>query len=858
MTPRDSQGDTLYTLHTWSHNRFEEIQGLLLFTASALVISGARRPEGELGRLALEAVRTVGLGVLYPALVLGLWGLRKFLHRPAYGSRLELASWLLTLPFLLAGMEGLRHASGGRVGFWFWNYLRVLLGPPGAVMVVATATIIGCCVCLELSPRQLGRRLLRLARQVFLAPLLGLLRALGWAVGGLQHGIHLLLRDLWVILNLVSGGGPEGPEAQVPGEPGTPPPTAAAVLETSLVPVRLGTELLGAGSTQARRAASLRREAAMPAMTPAEVVLAGAFDAAPVRIVSTPFAQEDEDEDLDGYPEDCDDHGDADDEDMARGAEDSEGCGEELEDEEALPTRLEVSRPLDEMPSSQEVLEEARAEERRRREGAYRMPPLELFNAPPGDLPRESDEELERKAELITTTLGHFSIESAVTRVTCGPSITQFELKPAAGVKLSKLTSLADDLAMSLAVAGVRIEAPIPGRGAVGIEVPNKTCVPVFFQEMAAQREFRSSDAPLTYVLGKSISGKPIMADLHKAPHMLVAGATGAGKSVCMNAIITSLLLRNSPERLKLILVDPKMVEMMIYDGIAHLVTPVITDPKAASAALQWAVMEMERRYKLLSKAGYRNISGFNKAVEAGEVTSESVGGPPDDSRFGPLPYMVIVIDELADLMMVAAKDIEDSICRLAQMARAVGMHLIVATQRPSTNVITGIIKANLPTRIAFRVASKIDSKVILDHMGAEALLGRGDMLYHPVGQPKPVRVQGALIEEDEIKRLVTYIKRQREPDYEDIVATVQEGAGQPAVEDFQDEYLRPCIQFVFEKGEVSTSLLQRHFKIGYNRAATIIDVMEGRGIISGPESGRRRKLVVGGSELAQILESLP
>jgi S-DNA-T family DNA segregation ATPase FtsK/SpoIIIE len=904
-------------LTTWAGHRREEIQGLLLFSASALVMSGVGQPEGEVGKLAVVLTDMLGIGVAYPPMVLALWGLRKFRHRQAFRDRSEFLAWSLNLPILLGILEIVHHGTGGTVGFWASAYLRVLAGPSGALILFLTGGVITVCHCLALSPRQLLRRLDRLGKQFLVTPVVRLGQGILWALSGFQRVIYLAITDLWIIINLLSkqlsqesegevgGGEPITAEefAAVPGPRRTPLPQRPAIVRGqekakngSVPDLKRENWKLSSDtpwphpeapwrsmedplhSPRAARAASLRRynilpptpppnadfpmfqadfvageayntevslpvvEVGEPRNTPSALVIRARrmlpADTHEVRLVDAPVVRE--------AP-------------VARTSPPAPSQAASSP-EEVLPV-LEVARPQEHLPSPSELLAEVRAEEKKKKRipEPYVYPSLDLFNSPPENLATESDEELARKAELITVTLGHFGISSEITRVTCGPTITQFELKPAAGVKISKITSLTDDLAMALAVASVRIEAPIPGRGAVGIEVPNKTSVPVFFQEMAAQRPFRSSKAPLSYVMGKGISGEPVVADLHKAPHMLVAGATGAGKSVCMNAIISSMLMRNSPEDLKMILIDPKMVEMMIYDGIAHLITPVITDPKAASAALQWAVLEMERRYKLLSKAGYRNIEGFNKAVKSGKVTSVDVGGPPEDARFGPLPYMVIVIDELADLMMVAAKDIEDSICRIAQMARAVGMHLIVATQRPSTNVITGIIKANLPTRVAFRVASRVDSKVILDHTGAEALLGKGDMLFMPVGQPKPVRIQGALIEEDEIKRLVAHIKEHCEPDYEDIVAVMQDEdlAAKAELANVEDEYLGPCIRFAIEQGEVSTSLLQRHFKIGYNRAACIVDVMEARGVVSGPENGRRRKVLANGGDLERIMSSL-
>ncbi len=482
----------------------------------------------------------------------------------------------------------------------------------------------------------------------------------------------------------------------------------------------------------------------------------------------------------------------------------------------------------------------------------YTKPSPDLFEDPPDDLPRDDEARLRANAEKLVDTLAQFRIKCSVSRITQGPTVTQFEVKPAPGVKISNIVNLSNDIAMALATPAIRIEAPIPGRSAVGIEVPNEHPIPVMFKEIITHESFSKLDSPLGFVIGREITGKPIVADLARMPHLLVAGATGSGKSVCINTLISSILYRSSPEEVKFILIDPKVVELALYDGIPNLITEVITDPQDATAALRWAVLEMERRYRYLSKFAARNIRGFNRRLEAGELTSLDGRTPPPDQ---PMPYIVIVIDELADLMMLARKEIEDAITRLAQMARAVGIHLVLATQRPSTNIITGVLKANLPSRIAFSVSSQVDSKVILDHVGADKLLGSGDMLYGPIGQAKPIRLQGAYISEEEVRRLVDHLKSCGEPDYSNIVEEVLEPDSDLAGEGMTDDKFADCVRIAIDNGEASTSMLQRHLKIGYNRAARIMEAMEARGIISGSESGKRRKVLISEAEAEKFFE---
>ncbi|MCB2292101.1 DNA translocase FtsK [Clostridium algoriphilum] len=470
----------------------------------------------------------------------------------------------------------------------------------------------------------------------------------------------------------------------------------------------------------------------------------------------------------------------------------------------------------------------------------YEYPTLELLNENNTSKMNKNDKkELLNNANKLQETLSSFGVEAKVIQVTKGPSVTRFELQPNAGVKVSKIVNLADDIALNLASSGVRIEAPIPGKAAVGIEVPNKELSAVYLREVIESNEFSATNKNLSFSLGKDIGGNCVVSDLTKMPHLLVAGATGSGKSVCINSLIISLLYKYSPEDVKLLLIDPKVVELNIYNGIPHLLIPVVTDPKKSAGALNWAVNEMSRRYKSFAENNVRSIEGYNELVNKGIVEDK-------------LPWIVIIIDELADLMTVCANDVEEYIGRLAQMARAAGMHLVIATQRPSVDVITGVIKANIPSRISFAVSSQIDSRTILDSSGAEKLLGKGDMLFYPVGEAKPIRIQGAFVSEEEVERVVTFIKDQKtEVNYEkEIIDEIESSSSIKNDADNIDELLNEAIRIVVENGQASTSLLQRKLKIGYNRAARIIEQMEERNIISGRNGSKPREILLSNAEL--------
>ncbi|MFC3883264.1 DNA translocase FtsK [Bacillus songklensis] len=472
------------------------------------------------------------------------------------------------------------------------------------------------------------------------------------------------------------------------------------------------------------------------------------------------------------------------------------------------------------------------------REGAYEFPSMNLLSIPKHE--HEDDHQwLEEQRQLLDMTLKNFNVRAKVVNMTQGPTVTRFEVHPEPGVKVNKITNLTDDIKLSLAARDIRIEAPIPGKNTIGIEVPNRQSKAVLIQEILSTPVFKEHSSPLAVALGLDISGTPIVIDLKKMPHGLIAGATGSGKSVCINTIIVSLLYKASPHQVKLMLIDPKMVELAPYNGIPHLVSPVITDAKAATAALKWAVEEMERRYELFAHTGVRDITKYNEKVKQ------------HNEKSGELPYLVIIIDELADLMMVSPGEVEEAICRIAQKARACGIHLLLATQRPSVDVITGLIKANVPTRVAFSVSSQVDSRTIIDTAGAEKLLGRGDMLLLENGSSKTVRVQGNFVSDEEIDAVVDHVKKQMKPNYlfeqNDLIQKQQNFSSE------EDELFYEACEFVLNQGGASTSSLQRHFRIGYNRAARLIDMMEGQGIISEAKGSRPRDILITEDELTEL-----
>ncbi len=465
----------------------------------------------------------------------------------------------------------------------------------------------------------------------------------------------------------------------------------------------------------------------------------------------------------------------------------------------------------------------------------YVFPPVELLGKDPKSGRGDSKAEMLANAKKLETTLKSFGVDAKVIQINRGPTVTRYELSPSQGVKVSKIVNLADDIALNLAASGIRIEAPIPGKAAVGIEVPNRETQSVYLRTVLDSDAFYKHNSKLAFALGEDIAGNPVITDIAKMPHLLIAGATGSGKSVCINTLITSILYKADPKDVKLLLVDPKVVELSVYNGIPHLLIPVVTDPKKASAALHWAVREMLQRYNDFAAFGVRDIKGFNAIKEK------------EGDEKGRMSQIVIVIDELADLMMAAPGEVEDSICRLAQMARAAGMHLIIATQRPSVDVITGVIKANIPSRLAFSVSSGIDSRTILDMVGAEKLLGKGDMLFYPAGQSKPSRLQGAFVTDQEVEDIVAFLKKSGRPGYTqdtiDQITKVAKG-GMDADED-SDEFYEQAVDLIIEKEKASVSMLQRQFRIGYNRAARLMDELERKGMVGPEEGSKPRKVLI-------------
>lgn len=512
--------------------------------------------------------------------------------------------------------------------------------------------------------------------------------------------------------------------------------------------------------------------------------------------------------------------------------------------EKSKETRLtkkeknEVSKELEEAKNTEEI--------------AYKYPTIDFLNKADKRASGMTKEALNENAKKLVSTLHEFNVEAEVISIQEGPAVTRYEIRPEVGVKISKIMGLSEDIALRMAAKGIRI-APIPGKTVIGVEIANKKVMPVFIRDVISSQEFVSHKSVTSFALGKDIAGTTIVGDIAKMPHCLIAGATGSGKSVCINTLITSILYKSSPEEVKMIMIDPKVVELSIYNGIPHLLIPVVTDPRKAAGALNWAVMEMLNRYNLFAKANVRDLESYNEyLIENGEKK---------------LPKIVVIVDELADLMMASPKEVEGYICRLAQLARAAGIHLVIATQRPSVDVITGLIKANIPSRIAFAVSSSVDSRTILDMSGAEKLLGKGDMLYAPVDESKPIRVQGAFITDKEVEKIVTFLKEQTTADYDDSVMehienTSQNEAGdnpqmgEPGEE--ADVMLGQCIEFVVNLGEASVSKLQRRFKLGYSRAARIVDQMEERGIVGPSEGSKPRQVLINHDQYLELMNTNP
>jgi S-DNA-T family DNA segregation ATPase FtsK/SpoIIIE len=491
---------------------------------------------------------------------------------------------------------------------------------------------------------------------------------------------------------------------------------------------------------------------------------------------------------------------------------------------ESAPKAMPSSKPKIQIKTKPAEFIEPKVRPRELRVGDYHLPPLDLLDSPPPLEARQIKEDLNSNARILEETLEDFSISAKVTDIERGPVITRYELEPAPGVKLNRIVALADDIALTMKAQSVRIIAPIPGKGRVGVEVPNMQSSLVYLKEVLVSKDFQESESKLTLALGKDIGGQAIVTDLGDMPHLLIAGTTGSGKTVCVNSLILSMLFRATPDELRFLMVDPKMVELAPFNGLPHLLCPVVTEPKKASHALNWVVNEMEERYRLLAKAGARNIEAYNVKQEK-------------------IPYIVVIIDEFADLMTVVPDQIENAVTRLAQLSRAVGIHLVLATQRPSVDVITGVIKANLPARISFKVASKVDSRTVLDMNGADKLLGKGDMLFMRPGESKLIRIQGSLVSDKEIEKVVDFIKSQGEPVYDEDILKEQERAVMANGE--KDELYDEAVRIIMESNQASVSILQRRLRLGYTRAARIIDMMEQEGLIGPFEGSKPRKILV-------------
>ena len=521
-------------------------------------------------------------------------------------------------------------------------------------------------------------------------------------------------------------------------------------------------------------------------------------------------------------------------------------------DTEALKKKIERHREEAKESGDLSVSQQIKEKEIEIVKKEYRFPPIDLLKRGSRPVGGFSEQEYKETAIKLQQTLRNFGVGVTVTNISCGPSVTRYELHPEQGVKVSKIVGLADDIKLSLAAADIRIEAPIPGKSAVGIEVPNKENTVVYLRDILESEDFRHHSSNLAFAVGKDIGGQVVVTDVAKMPHLLIAGATGSGKSVCINTLIMSLIYKSNPDDVKMIMVDPKVVELSVYNGIPHLLIPVVTDPKKASAALNWAVAEMMDRYKKFAQYNVRDLKGYNAKVEA-------IKDIEDDKKPQKMPQIVIIIDELADLMMVSPGEVEDSICRLAQLARAAGIHLVIATQRPSVNVITGLIKANVPSRIAFSVSSGVDSRTIIDMNGAEKLLGKGDMLFYPAGFQKPQRVQGAFVSDQEVAKVVDFLVEQdMTPEYntdiEKQMAAPSMGAAADQKSDGRDEYFAQAGKFIIEKEKGSIGMLQRMFKIGFNRAARIMDQLAEAGVVGEEEGTKPRKVLMTLEEFEEML----
>lgn len=826
-----------------------------------------------------------GMGVYILPVMIGMMGVQRFLERPFQnlGWRLAGCAGVMTFGLGLLGLEG------GKLGVHTFNLFAGVFGPvPSKVLFVslvmsslifALDILYKDLLAASLVVASLATRLIIFVWEVTLALLAMLIGAVK-TTGDLVLAIFNRIKQTWseqaidpaeqigkllsfrprqqVTEDLCEEGPAEAPVAEKAVRPTR---TTRDVEEATIIPVpqrwQDSSEMNGGAPVTGERtepvsvsgiSVQVTHIAAECLMTPSVAAVT-----TPLPRVAETAAEESEEEELKvlvSFEDDDVEDEDEEDLDEAEESEDTESVNSEngvqtvsreTENSEE-PVYLEDNRIDHEIKNGEQEKRPARVN----RYVEAQLPPLEIFKVPPPRDTSESQSDLSLRSALLLKTLEEFGIKATVTAIVEGPAVSRFELKPAPGVKVARITTLVDDIALALAAPSIRIEAPIPGKPALGVEIPNTNPTPVYFYDLLKNEKFNKNAIPLNLALGVTISGKPVFADLSDMPHLLIAGSTGSGKSVCVNTIIASILFQARADQVKFVMIDPKMVELSTYNGIPHLIAPVVTDPAKASAALQWAVEEMTRRYEILAGCGCKKISTYNEELDR---LRKDV-----DADLEPMPFIVIVIDELADLMMTASAEVEGSICRLAQMARAVGMHLIIATQRPSVNVLTGLIKANLPTRIAFSVTSAIDSRTILDAKGAERLLGKGDMLFIPKGRNKPLRLQGAFVSDRELMDLVEFVKSQGQPEYLDIAPTRSDDDDSDGDDEDNDSgdsdspLVDQIVRYLETQEKTSTSMLQRKFRIGYNRAARIMDQLEEKGLVSPMDGSNKRRVLIGRS----------
>ncbi|MFP6584275.1 MAG: DNA translocase FtsK [Candidatus Hydrogenedentota bacterium] len=828
------------TLSSISEERKSEIRGIIMLAVSAgLFLALATDSYQGNSNRPLTSLGTGGgfmVGMVYVAIghaahllyfLVGMWGLMQLRHQPLDRIGTRVAGSVM----LIVSVAGFLHVAfgqvsepGGAVGLFFADMVQPYFGTIGAGVISVTLAAVG----LLLATEFLFIRFLQSLYSVFML----VIRSVDELRNEYMMSMHARREEKARRAITVKAKATDAPErAQEPSGPGWME-RLGSLLRTKKGKVRAAVAAAKSHTESVEVAINIHSDAPEPEYVSSEP------DAEPeafeVNIQVAPEVVEPVDQmelpDEDDYEDEEED-------------DDEEELDAEVVSEEPQTALVEVPKsPQKARLRRKNVIDEIPADYVYPKR--YSKPKITMFEESPSVQHHDLTSQLRDTATLLEDTLKTFGIEAKVTDITRGPTLTRFELEPASGIKVARFIALTDDLALALKAQGVRVEAPIPGKGRVGIEIPNDEGEAVMIRELLTSKQFNKKKSQLQLALGKDIAGDVVAADLATMPHLLVAGATGAGKTVCVKTILASLLVSKSPDELQLMLIDPKMVELSIFNDIPHLITPVVIDPRKAATSLNWLITEMEERYKLFAHLRVRNIEVYNESVENGEIEIE--GEDEDEVEnmavIRKLPYIVCIIDELADLMMLAKAEVEDSIARLAQLARAVGIHLIIATQRPSVDVLTGVIKANFPTRISFQVSSRVDSRCILDEIGAERLIGKGDMLYLPAGSSKPVRIQGAFVSDEDMNDLISHLKRQAPPQYRDEI----ENFGKKQEEllemsDETDELFDDAVRVVTDTGQASISMVQRRLRVGYTRAARLIDMMEVKGIV-GPHIGSKAR----------------